>query len=179
MSEQTSREMQATINLRSSDYLTYQLWYVRHALRYRAVAYSIFAAVFAVIVGVVGSASQWIAYLIIYVLVLMAGLGLVAVMPFIRTGLAWCLGRLPSKMQISMDAAGFTVTMTDHNVRTPWSDLVSITQNRSAYYLMFNYLHSLIYFVRIPKRELTPDQAATFELIVRAAVPATVHHDMG
>jgi len=173
MSEQTSREMQATINLRLSDYLIYH----SHALRYRAVAYrlfiayGLFAAVFAAILGIAGSEPQWTAYVIACVLVVMAGLGLVAVILFIRIGLAWCLSRLPSKMQISVDEAGFTVTMTDHNVRTPWSALISITQNGSAYYLMFNYLDSLVYFVRIPKRELTSDQAAAFKRIVEAQYP--------
>jgi hypothetical protein len=88
--------------------------------------------------------------------------------PYAGLGIAWLRNKLPRQMGVSIDDTALTFSMGDHEVSAPWSNLLLIAEDGSAYLLRLK-----SHFLRLPKRAFTPRQFTALKRLVATNVPVS------
>jgi len=178
MSEVSADTVELSVDLGFSDSLAFQLWFIREHLMKWFLVYAFMIISFAIVyliwlspTGLQGLPPSLLPAFIIYAL---AGYIVFSAIPLLNILVAWIRNKLPRHMRVWGDREGLRVTFQDYDIRAPWSSLLYIVGNRSAYRLRFT-----VWFIRIPKRGLTQQQCAQLEAVVRANAPASALRLLG
>ncbi len=98
-----------------------------------------------------------------YAGVLIAVFLVVRLLPFASMLVLWARGTLPRQIAVLTYWEGIKYTLFDSDVLLRWTAISSIRSTQAAYYIT-----SKARIVRLPKRDIPPDQRAAFDALASA-----------
>jgi hypothetical protein len=165
-------DLEFNVSYRLFDYLAYQGWCVRQYF-WRRVAFFLLCVTLPMIaVPLVGGEplaevfetvfNAWR----LYPLIILGFLTFYLLLPFFSTALFWFLRRVPRENRILLSSESMVFFNSDYSLGTGWSKVLSILRTKSAYIVRTKKL-----IMRLPQRELSDTERASFEAYVKTRVP--------
>ncbi|HVZ28033.1 MAG TPA: YcxB family protein [Rhizomicrobium sp.] len=157
-----------TLTLTLGDYFALRAFYLRrYILRNSLIFFGFLVVGVAVIPPLSGVPVPLMERIVVrnwtyYAGIVIAVFLVVRLLPFISMLILWARGTLPRRISVLSYWEGIKYTLFDSDVLLRWSAISSIKSTSKAYYITSN-----ARIVRLPKRDISPEQQQAFEQSMR------------
>lgn len=173
MPDQAAEPISFTLPLTLPDYIELRAFYLRrYVLRNSLIFFGFLLAGALVIPPLSGVPVRLMLRILernwlYYVTIVLGVFLLVRLSPFASLLVLWFRGTLPRQIAIQATEEGIGYTLFDTDILLRWAAISSVTNTPRAWYI-----NSRARIVRLPKRDIAPDQRAAFEALVSRHVAA-------
>ncbi len=160
-----------TLDLTLADYFELRAYYLRRYVLRNSLIFFGFLIVGALVIPPLSGVPVRLMLRILernwtyYTGIVIAVFLLVRLLPFISMLVLWFRGALPRKIAVLVYWEGIKYTLLESDVLLRWAAISSIKSTSKAWYI-----NSKARIVRLPKRDVSPDQRAAFEALVSRQV---------